>query len=182
MISLILGSIFFYSVYDLFFTYDKNDIDRINNYQKIKKIYKNINDINTVKYTDISKPKIIFYSVVDTFKTIVKFKYIKIVSNMYSPKRLTKNLVYVPVFINNNWYYSIFHKHISKIPVVKKVKHNDNDVTDIVKKFLGPNEDFSGHEITPEDLGYDNLQFEIIILGKKEVLNYYLKEKIVLKK
>lgn len=44
---------------------------------------------------------------------------------------------------------------------IQSIYNGDNDVTDIVKQYLGPNEDCHGLNVTPHDIGYDGLIFKL---------------------
>lgn len=61
--------------------------------------------------------------------------------------------------------YKIFVK-IRRGPssIVSVYTDQDSDVTDLIRQYIGPNDDFHGSSsvITPELLGFENLRFEMI--------------------
>lgn len=44
-------------------------------------------------------------------------------------------------------------------PIVRVLDHQDKEITDDIRSYLGPNEDFHGQSICPQDLGYERIVF-----------------------
>ena len=46
--------------------------------------------------------------------------------------------------------------------IVFRITSHNIDVTEQINPYLGPNEDFYGHNVTPKMLGYETLTFHVI--------------------
>lgn len=63
-----------------------------------------------------------------------------------------------PVYCYKNKFYYVL---VDKYPVkILSVKCRDKNVTNEVSKYLGPMENFHGSKVSPNRLGYDELEFE----------------------
>lgn len=76
------------------------------------------------------------------------------------------------------------HDHVYKVRtrvrrgpsnIIQILNHQGEDVTDEVRTYLGPNEDFHGQCMTPNDLGFEELSIQ---LRKGETMEYKLHDKI----
>jgi hypothetical protein len=144
-------------------------------YKKIIKLYVNIKNINRSKYPSnrfvfLNECKLILISATTTITTIIttiiKVKEQQLKDYIYSPKKLinyntkfSSNLLVLPYYHKGEWFNAIINHspHISFSVI--SVSHNNINVTDKIKSYLGPSEDFYGQNITPGILGYDNLIF-----------------------
>ena len=116
----------------------------------------NILELNIVKCTkkvvfDISEPYLIW--VLTKYNSILLY-IIKTFNTV--PVRLTKDLYYIDYFYEGKIYRIVFPiKSYNEINVVK-VNSPFNDNSNITK-YLGPNNNFHGSKITPNDIGCKNI-------------------------
>jgi hypothetical protein len=116
----------------------------------------NILEMNLVKSTkkvifDISKPYLIW--ALTTYNSIILY-IIKTFNTV--PVKLTKDLYYITYFYEGKEYRLVFPiKKYNDINIVK-VNSPFNDSSEIMK-YLGPNNDFHGSNLTPKDIGYKNI-------------------------
>lgn len=110
------------------------------------------------------KTKSIPKSIYKTFRTVCIIAYLMVYQKM-------KNNV---VMIGKGEYDILYvlHEQLYKIRVYTKrgprnkivlqvINENDEDVTSVVSKYLGPMEDFHGIVYKPETLGYKQLTFNL---------------------
>jgi len=85
----------------------------------------------------------------------LKYMYLKLLQKIYLPVVYRGNGKYdIQYTLKNNIY--IFRTTARRGPstICCITDHNNNDVTDEVKSYLGPNEDCHGQPLTPRDIGY----------------------------
>ena len=116
----------------------------------------NILEMNLVKATiktfkSIFNPYLIWVLTTFNYATLYIIKTFNTV-----PVRLTKELYYIDYFHEGKTYRIVFPiKSYNEINVVK-VKSPFNDSLEIMK-YLGPNNNFHGSKISPNDIGYKNI-------------------------
>lgn len=154
-------SLVVYIMYDLFLV--KHDSSHDTDAQKICKIYKNIKLIKKMKNTYSNNCLLSLESVRETVITIYKYKKLQLTNRLLAPTRLGEHFVEVPYLMNNSWYRIPIPRHIKKTPTVVKVMSGNQDVTSKIREYLGPNEDFHQQLITPKDLGYHELKFQLFV-------------------
>ncbi len=116
----------------------------------------NILDLNIVKSTkkvvfNISKPYLLW--ALTTYNTAVLY-----IINTFNtvPVKLTKDLYYITYFYEGKEYRIVFPiKKYNDINIVK-VNSAFNDSSEIMK-YLGPNNNFHGSNLTPKDIGCKNI-------------------------
>lgn len=102
----------------------------------------------------------IYDAVKKTIASVINVNRHQFLGKMYGPVRVTDELVAVKYYSGNQWYQGLVyhHKKMSN-KVIMKVTENDTDITHKLAPYLGPHENFYGHEITPKMLGYEHLTF-----------------------
>lgn len=184
--SVLFSGLFTYSTYDFFYVKKQgSDNEYCTDAENVKKLYKKINMIEKSKRKITNNsPSLILYCMYCTFISIIKFKYAKFLTNYYSPEKLGNHFVATPYFMNNVWYKAVLPHHIKKVPNVIKVisieEQGNKDVTKIIKQYLGPNEDFNHQLVCPNDLGFQELEFNIFSQNGC-VINYNFKNHQIIK-
>lgn len=167
-----------YYVYDFLYTKKlhhgthKTDSERVKLlYGEIKKLNKNILRLKT-NYSIHDSINLHTKTSLQTMKTLVLLKHQNLMTNLLSPKNIGEHLIILPYYLAGNWYNAIV-KHSNQSSRIIKIYFTilDNngyenfivkkDVTKEIKCYMGPSEDFYGHDITPRCLGYDELIFEV---------------------
>ena len=149
-------------------------------YSKIKKVYNQIytSNVNKYKYAthhkhstnlcvkNLVKLKIMYVSVFNTFITLIRYNYELFLSMILSPKKMGDNVLLINYYYGNKWYsIPIQHKMSSATRILKVTTTVSNkegntdtlDVTEKIRKYLGPDENFYNQHITPTMIGYNNL-------------------------
>lgn len=105
-------------------------------------------------------------SAFQTGKTIAQFKIERFLSWMLTPDRINHDLISVPYYIKGKWYnalikHSSLSSRVISISVMCPTSRRAESLEKELRSYLGPNEDFYGHMITPADLGCIELAFTI---------------------
>ena len=113
-------------------------------------------ETNTVKAT-LKSFKDVFNPYLIWVLTTYKFSILYILKSFNTvPIRLTKDLYYIDYFHECKKYRLVFPiKRYNDINVVK-INSPFSESSNITK-YLGPNNDFHGFKITPNDIGYKNI-------------------------
>ena len=89
--------------------------------------------------------------------------------------KLGKNKYEINYIIGNKLYK--FHTKIKRGPstILQIIDENYNDVTKLIKPYLGPNKDFHNIKYTPESFNFDELVFQMatgeeIIFSKSQII------------
>jgi hypothetical protein len=173
--------LFTYFIYDLF--YIEHEKGKGTDAQQIRKLYKNIVQLNNTKYPNKFTITRKILAAKDTFITIMKFKSLRFANKIFTFERLGKNYIGVPYYMNNTWYRIPIPHNMKNTNIVLNVKNNNKDVTKRVKQYLGPNEDFHQQQLSSLDLGYPELTFEILSpCYEKYKVTFVGGEKIIFKK
>jgi len=91
-------------------------------------------------------------------KIFMKYMYLKLLQNMYiTVSHLYKNTYEVQYILHDKIYKIRTHVKRGPSKIIQILDHLDDDVTEDVRSYLGPNEDFHGQFICPHDIGYENL-------------------------
>jgi hypothetical protein len=94
-------------------------------------------------------------------KAIIKFQYLKMVQYINgSVKQIGKNTYEVNYIINNNLYKMIVMPTRGPCPVLQVINDRDEDVTDEIMCYLGPNYNFHGKKFSVDFFGCETLTFE----------------------
>ena len=124
----------------------------VNKFNKFKDIYVLVSSIQTKKAT------IIWISL----KLICQAIYISFIQYMNnSVKHIdskTSELTYV---INGKMYKMIIIPKRGPSPILQISNNLQNDVTDQILQYMGPQYDWHGNRFTPEFFGYSSLTFEL---------------------
>jgi hypothetical protein len=125
-------------------------------FSSLSTLVNNILETNTIKATikafkSITNPYLIWVLTIFNSATLYIIKTFNTV-----PVRLTKDLYYIDYFYEGKIYRIVFPiKSYNEINVVK-VNSPFNDNSNITK-YLGPNNNFHGSKITPNDIGCKNI-------------------------
>jgi hypothetical protein len=100
-----------------------------------------------------------------TFKIIYMTFVYMFYQKLFGTVQLTKNVSYATYFHNMKWYYvPVITKRGPKLSIIKAFNNTDKgaiDITNLITKLAGPNIDFYGMKLKPEDI--DTSSFNIII-------------------
>jgi len=160
--------------------------------QRVAKLYR---EIKKMKCAQQSSDKMSWCSLdaiqlncstaIETVKTVAKYKYQNLLSLYCTPEKLGDRLLVIPYYLGGNWHKAVV-KHTNNNSRIIKIKtidiNKEIDVTERVKSYMGPSENFYGHDVTPEMLGYGQLIFYIMTgvvievkrVEEDEVINHIL--------
>lgn len=125
---------------------------------KIRRLYTSIRDIEERK--NIHRVSKICNSIYRTAVTIMALKYRHFLAYLFGPQKLNDNTIAVWYYNGHSWYRAIIsHRKKLHPRTVFKVTNHGKDITTKIIPYMGPNEDWYGHSITPAMLGYDSLTF-----------------------
>lgn len=111
-----------------------------------------------VSTTNTNKLKIIKVCMELVLKAVV----INLLQKMYkSIEKVDKNKYILTYYLKGRTYKVVVSTRQGPSKIFQVLDKDDNDVTDVVEPYLGPNEDFHGLRVTPGDLGYDRLVFNM---------------------
>ncbi len=166
MLNIFLGVIGIFT-FDFFLikrSYNENET-ATTDFNRVKQLYTEIINIGKMKRNNTKNPLLLHSSAsYKTCKTIFKYKWNGLLTFLYTPKKLDKNILIVPYYYNGKWYYGLI-QHKKNIEQIVKITTINNDellnVTNEVLKYIGPEENFYNISITPYTLGYNNLTFTI---------------------
>jgi hypothetical protein len=91
-------------------------------------------------------------------KVLMKYIYLKLLQKMYiTVCHLHKNNYEIQYVLHDKIYK--FRTKVKRGPsrLFMILDHEANDVTDEVRSYMGPNEDFHGQSVCPRDMGYEKL-------------------------
>ena len=92
-----------------------------------------------------------------------------------SVKQCGKNRYEVSYILHNKTYKVRINVKRGPIPIYKICDGEQNDITDMILSFMGPNYDWHNNIFTPEDLGFESIIFE---LSNGNVLTFRQNDKI----
>lgn len=95
-------------------------------------------------------------------KVLMKYAYLKILQKMYiTVSHIGKNTYEIQYVLHDNIYR--IHTKVRRGPsrVFMILDQDANDVTDDVRSFMGPNEDFHGRQVCPKDMGYEKIHVSL---------------------
>lgn len=177
------GWVVSYFVYDLFMTYENVDGELTTNAQSISKLYKNIKSLKQSKNdynTPLLKIKLYTSTVLETAKTVFKFKKQRYMNKLFHPKELGNGVICVPYYYGNVWYNAlILHTRNGNIKVLS-VNNGVKDVFEEIKSYLGPSNNFYGQSISPNMLGYYELNFCIMNKDNNIHLKKFIGDEVIL--
>lgn len=73
-----------------------------------------------------------------------------------------RNHYVVPYKYGTQSYKILCKRNRTRQRILKIVDHQNEDVTEIVKPYMGPNMDFHGMQLSPNDLGFEKITFEML--------------------
>jgi hypothetical protein len=89
--------------------------------------------------------------------------------------KLNKNTYIVSYVINGKLYKTVVVPKRGPLPVLNVIDENNNDISDIILPYLGPNNDWNKYKFTPsffksKQLTFELLNGEIKIFNENEVI------------
>lgn len=101
-------------------------------------------------------------------KICLKYLYLKFLQNIYKTVlHVNKNNYEIQYILHDNIYKVKTKVRRGPSPIIRIMDHQQNDITNEIRTYLGPNEDFHGQSLKPLDLGYEKIHF--ILRHGKEV-------------
>jgi len=150
--------------------------------EKVCNLYNNIRRIKAsnaeyrIQYIDLAGSRwivppqvktviIITSSVLETIKTLIKYKCQNLIQTYRTPARLQdSNIMFFPYYHNGTWYKALVEHKLATSSIVKVTDEFGNDLTTKIKEYMGPAEDFYGNKhITPAHMNLSTLIFTIIL-------------------
>lgn len=143
----------------------------INNKQKLNKKYSDFYNLkNNVKFYHPEYNKIKIY--IETIKLVIKNYKQKYLQDKFGIIKDVNDNLHVKYYKNYKPYIIILKNNTNnKIFDINIYDDNDNNITEKIKPYMGFNNDFHGLNITPKDLGYSKLIFDIN--EKKYIFNIH---------
>lgn len=93
-------------------------------------------------------------------KILMKYCYLKCLQTIYrTVVHLHKNHYEIQYALHDRVYRIRTQVRRGPSPIVRVLDHKDMDITDEVRSYLGPNEDFHGQSLCPQDMGYERVVF-----------------------
>jgi len=91
-------------------------------------------------------------------KILTKYLYLKLLQNIYiTVVHLHKNTYEIQYVLHDKIYRIRTHVRRGPSKIVQILDHLDNDITEDVRTYMGPNEDFHGQSVCPQDIGYERV-------------------------
>lgn len=120
------------------------------------------------KWQDLKK----IVSVTEKNSIMVNIISLKIVCKMYyenirkklwthKPKLIEKNIYEIEYQLNDKIYTIVFKHKRGPSPILQVFNENEEDVTDKILEYAGPEYNFHGHKFTPKYWGYKSLTFDL---------------------
>lgn len=112
------------------------------------------------------------------FKILVKYVYLKFLQNIYlTVSHLHKNTYEIQYVLHDKIYKIRTNVKRGPSKFVYIMDHSDNDITDKVRSYMGPNEDFHGKPMCPQEIGYEKI---CIVLRNDQQIIFNANDPIVL--
>lgn len=160
---LTISSIFFGT---LFYKIDAYNIVKeyiIIKKNKLKKLY------NLVSTRHTSKFIIVFISI----EMLLQSFYQNLVQYLdNSLKKIGKNKYELKYVINGKLYKKIIIPERGPLPIISITNENDDDITEHILPYIGPNNNFHNENFSPNFFGYKKLIFEMCNGNIKIFKNY----------
>lgn len=148
---------------------------------KVARLYKQVRKIKESKLdTKIDKRyvkiRVNIESAFETMKIIGKLKYQNLLQYLYAPTRLQSSHLYVfNYYLGGKWYKALVN-HQEKVAKGYKITTSEINgdvinVTEGVRPYMGPADDFYQCRVTPIMLGFNNLTFEYFALSKRKFVS-----------
>jgi len=163
---IIMGSITWF-LYD-FFAIPKNSPGKNaeTNAQKVGRLYQEIESMNVRIHSPVTfldKVKLKVSTALDTAKTIAEMQ-TRLAFNRLFSKKVGRHLLAIPYFHHDRWHYALVPSKSWSGSIIK-ITSNEREVTDEIVKYLGPDENFYGHTLTPSMFNYEELTIYMISSG-----------------
>lgn len=101
-------------------------------------------------------------------KIMMKFFYLKCLQNIYlTVSHLHKNNYEIQYVLHDKLYRIRTKVKRGPSKIVYILDHMDKDITEEIRSYMGPNEDFHGMSICPRDIGYEQI---VIFLRNGETI------------
>jgi len=111
-------------------------------------------------------------------KILFKYTYLKFLQHIYlTVSHLHKNTYEIQYVLHDKIYKIRTNVRRGPSRIVYILDHLDNDITDEVKSYMGPNEDFHGKTMCPQDMGHERIY---IILRNDQQIVFDANDPIVL--
>jgi hypothetical protein len=112
-------------------------------------------------------------------KVLTKYFYLKLLQTIYiTVVHLNKNTYEIQYALHDKIYKIRTHARRGPSKIVRILDHVDNDITEDVRTYMGPNEDFHGQSVCPQDIGYERV---CICLRNGDQIGFASHEPIVVK-
>lgn len=116
--------------------------------------------------TQCNNPIITYYK---SFSVLGKSLYVSFLQYMNNSVKCIGNNYYEVSYTINNKLYKMIVKHKrGPNPIHRVTDNNNNDLTNIVIQYLGPNQDWHKNIITPHMLNTDEIEIELSNSVKKK--------------
>lgn len=118
-------------------------------YKQIKEKYLRAKRLhNIVKNCDSKQTWLM--SITETARIIGRIWWIEFSQNLdQALRKYGRNNYELSYVINDNLYKIIIRSRRGPPKILAVIDENNNDISDIVRPYMGPNEDFHGHNFTP---------------------------------
>jgi hypothetical protein len=158
-----INYIFFIIVVSTIYFYNRNDIL---NYLNIKyNKWLRLNNLVSSKYNSTIMIKIV------STQMILKSLYLSFIQYMNnSIVKIDKNNYELSYIVNGKLYKILIKPNRGPIPILCVRNENNNDVTNEILPYLGPNNDWHGKEYYPELFKYKTISIELLD-GTKKIFN-----------
>lgn len=93
-------------------------------------------------------------------KIIMKYLYLKMLQSLYLTVIHThRNRYEIQYVLHDKIYRMRTQVRRGPTKILQILDAEDNDITDDIRSYLGPNEDFHGQQLRPCDFGYEKVCF-----------------------
>jgi len=111
-------------------------------------------------------------------KIMFKYAYLKLIQNIYiTVSHLHKNTYEIQYVLHDKIYKIRTNVRRGPSKIIYILDDLDRDITDEVRSYMGPNEDFHGNKMCPRDIGYELIY---VVLRNDQQIMFKKDEPIVL--
>lgn len=95
-------------------------------------------------------------------RLFLKYVYFQCLQKLYKTVRhVKKNHYEIQYVLHDNLYKIKTQVKRGPSSILRVMDHQQNDITEEMRSYWGPNEDFHGQSIRPFDLGYEKIRIEL---------------------
>lgn len=139
-------------------------------YTRVKRIFSNVRRINQGAHASSTPLWITGKSLLQTAHTIINYKRRRWIDWYYTPEKLGENHMALPYYYNGSWYKAILPKPEENISRVISISSGPNDITSLMKGYIGPDGNFGNIPVSPAMFGHESLTIKFMApSGVKEV-------------